>query len=345
MATFEYIPAPGAYVPKVTDTVKITNGAPTGTNTSEYFSGYVIESLRSYEIPYNVSSGAAPADRVTVTCQGPMGQAGQTSATWLISASAQTVSYWMQNTFNAAGLGIMGGGNLNYFDPLLNPTATSQTATEYILDFANRMARTGVWQLRDFYNYLLYGPPTTSTIVNTFTDTGSGGFSYKHVEFASSSRNQFNKVIVRQAAGPEQSAENAGAAVKNTWTCDTQLLNADATALSLAQYYLATMNPAVPPPTKVSCDTTSVNNSSLHTLLYQTNGTVSPLQYDFSIGCLANITLRGTTYTAMCEGLSATFYPSYMTCDFYFSPSLGQPFTLDSASLGVLDQNKLALGT
>jgi hypothetical protein len=60
-----------------------------------------------------------------------------------------------------------------------------------------------------------------------------------------------------------------------------------------------------------------------------------------NIGASASIVFRGTTVTGQIQGLSAAFYPDRASVQLYFSPSLGTPFTLDSSTNGVLDQNRL----
>jgi hypothetical protein len=60
-----------------------------------------------------------------------------------------------------------------------------------------------------------------------------------------------------------------------------------------------------------------------------------------NIGASASIVFRGTTVTGQIQGMSAAFYPDRAGVQLYFSPSLGTPFTLDSSTNGVLDQNRL----
>jgi hypothetical protein len=60
------------------------------------------------------------------------------------------------------------------------------------------------------------------------------------------------------------------------------------------------------------------------------------------IGAPVEITFRGSTVLGALKGTSIAFYPDRANVALYFSPFEYQ-FQLDSATLGVLDQNRLGL--
>lgn len=334
--SFEFIPDSTSYLPKVTDEVKVLDPS-----NNWYFYGFVTESERVYDIPYNAATGKSPGDRVRVTAQGPMGQAGQTYVKWTQGPAITAQSFQGDVIVTNGGISLIAFGSYTY-NPILNPTGTTLTFEGYVLDFMNQMAPTTTYIYRDFYDRIAYSAPFVDTEYATFTDTGSGGFAYGQIEFASSSRNQFNQIVISQQTGTNQTATNAGVTVKNAWNPQTFYANADSTAASLASYYLSTLNPAVPPPTKISSGSVYPNTANLEKLLLQYLNTFGTPDVK-SIGYMVKIILRGVTYYAVIQGLSASWYPDRYVCDFYLMPTLGAPFTLDSTTNGVLNTNVLGL--
>lgn len=340
--TFEFIPAAGSYSPKVSDLVEIQDASG-----FYFFYGYVIESQRTYEIPYNSVTGAAPMDRVTVTAQGPMGRMGQTSATWSTSGYGAVYAYYVANTLikNASGVNIAYDAPTTYpYNPVINPSSDVVTDTGYMLDSINKLARTCNWCVFD--GIASAGAPSSVAVMSpqtdqnyfTFTDTGSGGFSYNKIEFASNSQNQINQVIVNQYLGTAQQATAAGATYLNTWTNDTYFANDNADAASVANYLLATNAITNSTPTQITASNIQANNSILLDTLYQ-----GRTGNKTALGRLIAITLRGSTYQAIVQGFSALFTPVQVTVDFQLMPTLGAGFILDSPTNGVLDVNVLGL--
>lgn len=328
--TLEFIPSASTYTPKATDLVIMTDS-----NGATQFYGYVIESSRQYAIPYNASTGATPGDRVQIVAQGPIGKLGQVSVSWTASGAAFTAQGILTKIMTDTGVSVTAGG-LYYYNPYVNPTATTVTDSGYALDMVNQLARTANWIIVDSYNNLGFLQPQTNQTYYAFTDSGSG-IKYNSIEFVSTTRNQNNTVNVLQDTGTTQTA-TSGATYSNAWDCYTYFANNDADAASLAGYYLNTMLPATPPPFRISVGTVMDNSVDVQTLFPQRITGVKGC-----LGFLSTITLRGTTYSVVPIGLSATWYPDQMVGNVYFMPSVGAAFTLDSTTTGVLDQNVLGL--
>jgi hypothetical protein len=59
------------------------------------------------------------------------------------------------------------------------------------------------------------------------------------------------------------------------------------------------------------------------------------------IGTGVIVKFRGTTVNATVCGINVNYYAEYANMSLTLSPSLGTPFTLDSAAFGILDTNRL----
>lgn len=326
----EFIPNNSSYIPKATDLVEMTNGG-----TKVFFRGWVTESQRTYQIPYNASTGQSPGDRVTVTAQAPLGKTGQVNVSWSATGAVWKAQQVLVKIMADTGVSITTAGSY-YWNPNLNPTATTISGTGYALDMVNELARTANWLILDDYDKLCFMNPQTDAVYYTFTDSGSG-IKYNDIEYVSSTRNQFNVVNVQQYSGTAQSA-STGATYANTWNLQTYFADNNTDAASLASYSLNTLNPASPSPYRISVSTTLSNATDPQDLFIQRTTGANKF-----LGYLSTVTLRGSTVYVIPQGLSATWYPDRMVGNVFFMPSLGTAFTLNSVSNGVLNQNVLGL--
>jgi hypothetical protein len=180
----------------------------------------------------------------------------------------------------------------------------------------------------------------------TFSDAGTpGAYKYSDIEYLTSVRDSFTQVNVEPRGLATQTAE-IGVAPFNPLQYQTQN-ETTAAALDLANYVLTLNSNNALVPFMLASDTTfdptcvglarmpSVNDTFYPNLT--SGGTYRSL-----IGAPVQITFRGSTVLAALKGTSIAFYPDRARVALYFSPFEYQ-FQLDSASLGVLDQNRLGL--
>jgi hypothetical protein len=305
-------------------------------NSPCYFSGRITDVQRVYGMPYNSGTGYAPADRIVVTASGTTGQLGQVQVN--LNELSQDVSVAMQTiTFAALSL------RLGFIGTNVNTSAF--TAESSALDAMNTVLRTGQYVMDDWdMNRLGLTSPKIFNAVfvyqigrnfsqnYAFGDTGTGQ-RFKSIEYLSSAQTTFDKVQVRPTAYPEQTV--SGTNNLNTLVYDTYS-NSTADALSLANYLYSLLSGQLTAvPHRISTDTTvAANCMDLVKLADSTDSFCA-------IGQEASMTFRGSTVRGIIQGFNATFDVEKASLVVYMSPSLGQPFTLDSTTFGVLDTNRL----
>ena len=296
-----------------------------------YFAGQITDVTRDYDIPYNSISGAAPADRITITASGGTGALGSA----LLSSYAipsQAVSVTLDNVVTNA--------NVTYVyeeTPVLN---SAQTLDGSLLNAVNTLLQTAQMLMDDLdtertgtkRGLFIYRNSANQFLGLTYSDTNFQR--YKTLQFESSAQNTFNWVEV-EAAGIWTTVTAKGAAPFNALKYNTFNVNqADTSSLSNYLYELLSGQLA-PVPFSLGTDTNAYDACMYVAQLANADGQRP------AIGEIASITFRGSTVSAQVQGLTANFYPDYGSVQLYFSPSLGTPFTLDSSTNGVLDQNRL----
>lgn len=300
-----------------------------------YFTGKITDVRRDYAIPYNSGTGYAPGDRITITATGGTGLMGQNS---LLTGGAYTFTDCVTQcveTATAAGITL----------PVTSVTQTVQSGLATIpsqsaIDICNQLARSGQFNIDDYdinrnaaYGTAGVGFYNKQSISKTFTDTGVG-VKYNGLAFQSSAQSTFNKVNVipvglttqvsQAASGPYNSLEY------NTYNKTT------GDALTLANYLYALFNSATQVAPYQLTTTTAVDSSCLDVATC-----ASSLGEYTWIGAGVTVKFRGTSYLAAIQQVQTTFYPDYAQVQLTLSPSLGVPFTLDSATFGILDSNRL----
>lgn len=321
-----------------------------------WFVGRISDVERVYDLPYSPSSGAAPGDRIIVTVQGAIGVVGQSGT--LNYAATGDAAELMRYALGEADVGYYGytfGGSPGYDVPATIPS--SAILTKGILDTVNALARScnvtfdDMDNQRATYTYLAstYNLlATTNEWQNyrpfTLSDNpGVGEYKYTQIRYLSGALNAFNQVQVDgyEGSGLAPQVAKTGTPPYNAVTFDTNL-NSTGTMSSLAGYILALNNETAPTPFVVSTSTVAADGCEV--LAYMganPSKTVTSLNGATPLNSQITIEFRGTTVTALLQGLTATFYPDRANIEFYLSPSLGVPFLLDSTTFGVLDTNRL----
>lgn len=339
--TIELIPAtsysPALEIGQYLD-IKDSNSA---LSSETYFCGRITDIQRTYGIPYNSGTGAAPSDRYIITATGGVGQIGANTVTgigWSTPIKAQAAAAYVALTAGVPAT-TSGSDTVSVSQQLVNNGSA--------LEIINQLAITGQFGLADkntyrgnysatpdgiqFYN--LNAGATAATL--SFTDSSNSAsqqYRYKEIEYLSGAQNAFTQVQISPEDLTPQSAQS-GSAPYNTLAQKSYNLT-ESEALSLASFLLAISNETEPAPFRVTTDSTLdwVGGNAQQLVL---------MDYYFGVNSLAEIIFRGTTVRGFVQGYDAMFYPDRVTVTYYFSPSLGSPFILDSTFFGVLDTNRL----
>jgi hypothetical protein len=133
---------------------------------------------------------------------------------------------------------------------------------------------------------------------------------------------------------------STGSAPYNTLVYDTYNISTS-DAASLAGYILATQNIATATPYSITTNTMTAPTCTQISALSTTSVFDPGTDKSMNLGAGVTVLFRGTTALAEIQGINTVFYSDYAQVQLYLSPSLGTPFTLDSSTFGVLDQNRL----
>lgn len=337
---------------------------PTNSSGSEaFFVGEITDIQRTYDIPYNAVSGAAPGDRITITALGPIGLIGRTAGNNL-NYSVLEQPLFTQNMIRQSCARFFNVNADNFAGGFLfNPLVQEQTTSEPPLDVINRYAASDPVYLADRDNarlistrpsgsgYVGLGPvefqitqvgqATEAGNAFAFSDAG-GGFKYVGVEFGTGAENTFTQVnvITQNVDGgtviPNQTV-SIGFAPFGSLNWQTYLEDFPVAsdpyryARNLAQYIFARSYVETAAPFSLAmstnADDTITNLAKMNTIMPGFRGT---------------IVFRGVTYRVTLEGLQVNFGVDSASVRAYFSPFPLATFILDSAQNGVLDTNRLA---
>ena len=336
-ATIELIPATSYSTPLAIGQnidVRDTNAD----NSPCYFYGRITDIQRSYDMPYNSGTGYAPGDRITISAAGATGVLG----------TASTTGYGIGSYISSNIAGICSSQFIDVFYKTPEVLAFSQTISGPLLDIINQLLRTAQWSLDDCIgpraNYALtvfYYPTGTQYNSISFTDTGSG-YAYTNLEFLSSVQNTLNWVNVT-STGVGSYLTNTGLPPYNSLQYNTYS-NTTADVQSLSGYLLNLLSgQTTAAPFSIRTNTMAAPTcTALAQLMKGTGPSVTDIDTSNAvIGQPVSVTFRGSTSAATVIGVNTVFYPDHASVQLYLSPSLGTPFTLDSTSFGVLDQNRL----
>lgn len=302
-----------------------------------FFAGQITDVRRDYEIPYNSGTGAAPADRITITAVGASGiMAAYTFPTSAGTLAADNVTnqmtgvgsnagvFWVgtiSSTIQGSAISLAGQGALDVMNKI------ARTAQEFLLDYDNhRNGSPGIYGSQLLATSL---PGSTQNV--TFSDTGA--IRYNRLSFLSSSELRFNQVNVYPDGLATQSS--SGTAPFNS--LDYYTNNATTgDAASLAGLLFNLFNSQTTPAPFVLSTDTAVDDTWLPIAYFgDQNGNKGYL------GSAATVTFRGATVTTQIQRIAVLFTPERATLTLNLSPSLGQAFLLDSSQFGILDTNRL----
>ena len=309
-------------------------------NTNCYFQGRITDVERLYSMPYDTGTGYAPEDRIRITATGGTGVLGSNQLVNYTFPS-QNASYIVENLCYKANVDNFGIEPVIGTD--LTPILSGQTFSGSALDLMNIVLRSLVGHIDDVANrtstQLGVMPsgnrPGDSLFI--FADTGGiNTFRFTDLQFLSSVQNTFNEVNVEAAGLATQSA--TGTPPLNSLNYSTYN-STTAQSLNQANYLYAMLSGQVQACPYVIGVSDTAQDGIVETLAQMFN-TEQTFQRRI-LQSTARITFRGVTSEGIIQGISAVFYPDNATAQIYLSPSLGQPFTLDSTSFGVLDTNRL----
>jgi hypothetical protein len=312
-------------------------------SSSAYFVGAITDVVRQFAMPYKSGTGAAPQDRITITATGAVGKIASTVVD-TFTPIASTVS----NVIDIIASTNAGADMFSVVPSMVEvPANTFQGGA---LDLINGLLRTGQYLIDDLDSKRVALTSSQFTAANfaagignrqfVFSDAGTvGAYEFNGLEYLSSVQNTFTEVEV-VAPGIATQKASTGSPPFNSLVYDTY--NASTSdALSLAQYVLATQSLNAITPFSITTNTLQSPTCLLLSLL-STRDIVNPgADIGMNLGAGVTVIFRGTTATAQIQGITTVFYPDYAQVQLNLSPSLGTPFTLDSSTFGVLDQNRL----
>lgn len=302
-----------------------------------YFQGRITDVQRSYSYPYNSSTGSAPADRITITATGALGAIG----------TSQVSNYFMTSTYawySITTLAATQGVAWDYTADVSDVRNSFQTLNGSALDIINKLLQTAQLTIDEKATQRSVVPTpmvittyATGTNLNdiTFTDTGTG-YAYTGLEFLSSVQNTFNWVQV-SAEGVGDFVTNSGSTPYNSLVYDTYSID-PTEAASLSSYLYNLLSGQVAPAPYLVSTSTTASPTCMVLARWLLSGTTTA---DPIMGQRVGVTFRGSTTYGTVVGVNAAFYPDRGNVQLYLAPSLGVPFTLDSSTFGVLDQNRL----
>jgi hypothetical protein len=307
--------------------------------TNKLFNGIITDVRRDYGIPYASGTGAAPADRITITAE-------STALYWCGRGYASSVSITTAMDLITAGTDVFYDG----VDALNSPTyygtafdtfiSQNETFNGIVLDYLNSQAISVVGHItnRGFSpapTLWANGERLDENYVN-FKDTGSqssGNYFYDQIEFLASDDNSYTEVRVAYNSAASNAVAQTGSQPFASYSTSSVLENLG-DAQQTADVTLAVLSQAQYRPYRISTGSPLLGSADLPT---KTN------DYNL-VGTACAVTFRGTTYNMVIEGYTITQDPEQARYTFYFSPALNAPLILDSTAFGILDTNTLGIG-
>lgn len=294
-----------------------------------YFGGKITDIERSYGIPYNSGTGAAPDDRIRITATGTVGILATNNLTNYVTTTDKAFNVM------SAVVGSLGITPIQAGDP---PTVLSiPSFTGGALDYLNLAARSVITAIDDYWVrdpnlYIYYYPVgTLGTTQTTFVFTDAGGnIKYNKIDYVSSVQNSFSQVSARTSS--LTAVANTGSAPYNTLVYDTSI-NQQSDLDNIASYLLTTNSQSAPVPFIVQSDTNIYSSVLTLSQLPSTSQRI--------IGAPVLVQFRGASVYATIQGIQTVFLKDIARVQLYLSPSLGTPFTLNSTAFGYLDTNRL----
>jgi hypothetical protein len=335
----------GPAIPPLGYYVRIYNF--TGYTAGQYlYKGIISEVNRNYGMPYTSATGAAPADRISITALVRnmyfMGRAYNNARIITAGISAKTavdtiVLDGCGLSVAATYVGIPGGGSAAFWD---NWPMQGETYSGIVLDYVNTTLQGTVSRMKDQGKstfQMIQGDQTQGNNFNFSDGTGSttgwtATYGYDAIDFVASQDNSYTAVRMTYNTS-SATTSSTGSAPFSTYqvTSNTQTL---AKADSAADYTLAILGQSQYRPFSISTRAKIMTNPLLP----------EQLAVSSTIGTQVWIMFRGTTYYCILEGFTITQDLDDARYTFYFSPSVGQALILDSTAFGILNTNTLGIG-
>ena len=312
------------------------------------FAGIITDVNRDYGMPYTSATGAAPADRITITAASyGMYLAGRGFATSVVIGASTTLETAVNAVYDD-GVSTSGGptfvGSPSSASNIWNTAiAQDETYSGNVLDYINSVVASVVSRMSDGPSLtagpnLLDGNYVSGNDFN-FSDGAAFGTQthpYYQIEFLASDNNSYTEIRVGYNSNAATATAVSGSQPYQTYSTVSVLENAS-TAQGAADLTLAILSQSQYAPFRVSTKASIMTNPLLPEQLSSANT-------GRAIGSEINIRFRSTVYTVILEGYTITQDLDDAYYAFYFSPALGQPLILDSTAFGILDTNTLGLG-
>lgn len=314
------------------DAISVSN---TGTNAYQF-------TVTNFEVNYGIKSSM---DTWTIQAEGPFSA---------LARSVISTSWTSSNISPEAAANVMQAAALN---SVVNPNVLYAPAGCYVsaqgivnqtgLDVFTRLARTAGAEIGGLYANFPYAecyaknadtiywrdPQDNATNAPSYVFTDSTPTStsavYDNLSFGSLNLNYANKVVVTPVGG---AAQTVGTGNSGYETTTYSLTNADALPVAYRLYGLLQGSQQVP---------TSIS----FTKEQQSETAILPTQVAYLNGTrFIQLNFRGAVYYASIIGQDLSATPDSTRITLYLcSAGNGGAFTLDSTSLGVLDQNRLGI--
>ena len=275
-----------------------------------------------YGIPFNGTYGYA--DRIIITIEGQFARASRSQGgSYAMAAGSLTTQLATATTQSGTTMAVLAGSSEGSTG--LGATTVSSTWGDWI----NRVCLTLNARLRQSYNGLLvigkYDRPALSF---NFSDTTNNATNriYQQIQFTSFADNFYTQASVVPEGFSTQTVQT-GAVPYRTYTVNT-LNNSNSQALDYANFLLNNYKTPVTRVAAITCTDAGQFSTSFPT-------------YD-AIGCQVSVAFRGTSYTAIVEGVTASGTPEQAFFTYYVSAAdLNAYLILNNATFGKLDSNRL----
>lgn len=299
------------------------------------FLGRIRDVQVRYGIPYVGSVGNA--DYLTISCEGFFAAVARMNGEgYAIASGAPETQLTQSNTET----GVAGG----YFRPAgVEPVMVGTTVTGTWGDWYNQLLTTlngRMWDCNALNEITVVSPflqnPINEAATAIFSDTpASNQYSYDQIDFNSYADNFWTQVSVTPVGGSVVTVTQAGATTPyRTYSINT-LNSSTAQATDFANYLASLYATAQFRIASISCLMEATQwNGYLDILAAQ-----SPASY---MGMRISVKFRGTTYSAIIEGVTISATPESSRYTFTLSAAEQNNYlVLNSSVYGRLDFNKL----
>jgi hypothetical protein len=301
------------------------------------WTGFIKDVRVLWGIPF--ASGVGQADQLVVEAEGALGRWGRTQGDGF-TGSNNFANGQLTEVTNHYGL----SWNGNLTSEPVKAVATEGPLLNWLQKFINTVqgrlldgaARVFVDDPNRRGNIFISSNAQNSQTTVNFSDVANNATNavYNVLDFDSLADNYITQVTVQAPGLADQTAE-VGSAPYRSFVVET-LAVTTAQSLDLANYYLAAVDDQAVAPNVVSVVSSAQVSATIDTM--------GANPFYFLPAFKTRITFRGTVFVCQIEGASLTANPDQTRITYYLSSAEANPyFILDSATFGVLDQNKLGL--